>query len=96
MNNFSTISDSISETYYALQFHFDVPKAKALKTLRDFLSSGEIDSLGIAADILKAPDLAKLNPGFVDRLVHAEYRKQCGEMFSFEKAARKLPGVSVL
>ena len=86
----------ISETYFALQFHYGVPKAKALATLREFVDSDEIHCLGIAVEVFQKRELAQSNPGFVDRLIHGEYRKHCGKMISFEKAAKKLPGASVI
>lgn len=86
----------ISETYYALQFHYGVPKVKALMTLEAFVGSDEIQCLGVADEILRQQELAQANPGFVDRLIHGGYSQTCEKMFSFEKAAKKLPGASVL
>ena len=48
----------ISETYFALQHHYGVPKAKAHEALRDLLLSGDVTCLGVAADVLNAPSLA--------------------------------------
>ena len=45
---------------------------------------------------LSTPNLSTANPGFVDRLIHAEYRRYAGEMLTFEKAAGRLPGTRVL
>src|SRR5690606_5431018 len=50
----AAVSDLVvSETYYALQYHYGVPKAEALETLKAFLLSDEIHSLGSAAKILR-------------------------------------------
>lgn len=93
----AAVSDLVlSETYYALQFHYGVPKAKALISLREFVDSDEIHCLGVAAEVLRKRELAQANPGFVDRLIHGEYSQRCGKMISFEKAAKKLPGTSVI
>jgi hypothetical protein len=41
-------------------------------------------------------DLVKARPGFVGRMIHAEYRSAGCEVLTFERAARKLPGSRVL
>ena len=93
----AAVSDQvISEAYFALQYHYDVPKAKALATLASFLDSNEIEGLGVAGEILETPNLASSKPGFVERLIHREYTTRCEGMATFEKAAKKLPGTRVL
>ncbi len=92
-----TVSDLVvAEVYFALQHHYAVPKAEALTALREFFGSGEIESSGVAAEILEVRNLASAKPGFVDRLIHGEYRASAGRMATFEKAARKLSEVEVL
>ncbi len=93
----AAVSDLVvTETYHALQYHYGVPKPEALETLRTFLLSDEIHSLGSAAQILQQPNLAQAKPGFVDRLIHGEYNQHCAKMISFERAAKKLPNASVI
>jgi predicted nucleic-acid-binding protein len=86
----------VSETYFALQHHYAVPKGEALTLLAKFLNESGIRSLGAAATVLADPNLATAKPGFVDRLIHAEYRRATEEILTFEKAAGRLPGVRVL
>lgn len=86
----------ISEAYFALQFHFKVTKAEALSALASLLSTGEISTTGQAGKVLTQPGLATAKPGFVDRLIHASYYAAASTMASFEKAAGKLPKVTVL
>jgi predicted nucleic-acid-binding protein len=91
------VSDLVAaEVYFALQHHFGITKAEALHFLVDTFESGEIKSTGVAADILKTPNLASAKPGFVDRLIHAAYLKDTTHMATFEKASAKLPSVQVL
>ena len=85
----------VSETYFALQYHYEVPKQLALDSLKDFLRSPEIVPIGESLAILQQTDLGKSKPGFVDRMIHAEYMREAAMMLSFEKAAGKLPGVSI-
>lgn len=90
------ISDLVvSETYFALQYHYQVPKQRALDALRALLQSPEIVSGGKALAILQQSDLGRSKPGFVDRIIHAEYMDEACLMLSFEKAASKLPGVRI-
>lgn len=86
----------ISEVYFALQYHYDVPKAEALRLLSVFLSDSGVVCTGAAATVLSTPGLATAKPGFVDRLIHAECRGQAEELLTFETAAARLPGVRVL
>ena len=86
----------VSEVYFALQYHYGVPKAEALALLARFLSESGVKSLGSSAAVLAVPNLATANPGFVDRLIHAEYTHSTKEVLTFEKAAGRLPGVRVL
>jgi len=86
------ISDLVvAEAYFALQHHYEVPKQEALDTLKDFLEAPEVVALGVAQNVLAEANLPRANPGFVDRLIHADYLASTTGMLSFEKAARKLP-----
>lgn len=86
----------VSEVYFALQYHYSVPKAEALTLLARFLSESGVQPLGASAAVLAVPNLATANPGFVDRLIHAEYTHSAKEVLTFERAAGRLPGVRVL
>ncbi len=86
----------VSEVYFALQYHYSVPKDEALALLARFLDESYINPLGASAMVLAVPNLATARPGFVDRLIHAEYTSAAGEVLTFEKAAGRLPGLRVL
>jgi len=92
------ISDLVvSEAYFALQHHFKVSKADALKHLSLLLTSGEFEADGVVAGVLALPGLATAKPGFVDRLIHEHYlRGQANRIATFEKATRSLPRVELL
>jgi predicted nucleic acid-binding protein len=90
------VSDLVtSEVYFALQYHYAVPKAEALGMLARFYAESGVEASGSAAAVLAVRDLATSNPGFVDRLIHAEYVNLAGEVLTFEKAAARLPNVRV-
>lgn len=87
----------VSETYYALQHHYGVPKREVLETLRSFLATPEVEATGEAAAVLETPALESANPGFIDRVIHRGYLGAGGdELVTFEKAAWKLSGVRIL
>lgn len=91
------VSDLVAaETYFALQHHYGMPKTDALELLSAFLHERGIKALGSSMSVLATPSLASANPGFVDRLIHAEYRKHANEMLTCEKAAGRLTGTRVL
>mgnify|MGYP001598318038 CR=1 FL=1 len=86
----------ISEVYFALQYHYGVPKVEALRCMELFLAKSGVAALGAAASVLRLPNLATAEPGFVDRLIHAEYMRSAKEVLTFEKSGARLPGVRVL
>jgi predicted nucleic acid-binding protein len=86
----------VAETYYALQYHYGVPKMDSLLALRRMFADGEIEPQGVASEVLATEGLASAKPGFVDRLIHGAYVSVAGSMATFEKAAGKLKSVKVL
>jgi predicted nucleic acid-binding protein len=93
----AAVSDLVvAEAYFALQHHYGVPKKEALAALRDMFAEGEIESQGVAADVLAMEGLASAKPGFVDRLIQGGYIADGNSMATFEKAAGKLKSVRVL
>jgi len=91
------VSDLVlSETYFALQFHYQVPKKEAISALRQVSQSKETECSEVARSILAQSNLHSANPGFVDRLIHAQYKSTGSPMLTFEKAAKKLDQVRVL
>jgi predicted nucleic acid-binding protein len=86
----------VAEAYFALQYHYGVPKKEALVALRRMFADGEIASQGVAADVLNTEGMASAKPGLVDRLIQGGYITSGGSMATFEKAAGKLKSVRVL
>lgn len=95
----ATVSDLVvAEAYFALHAHYEVPKRRAIAALRELLRSELVspEPGGSALATLEAMEDASGKPGFVDRLIHAQYARKCGAMVTFEKATRRLEGVTVL
>jgi predicted nucleic acid-binding protein len=88
----------ISEAYFALHSHYDVPKAEAIAALRDLLGSGLIEPADGPAiiEVLGQAARSSAKPGFVDRLIHAQYERLPASMVTFERAAARLAGTTVL
>ena len=91
------VSDLVlCETCYALQFHYQVPKKDAISALRNLSQAKEIECSSIAGSVLAETNLHSANPGFVDRIIHAQYQAEGIRMLTFEKAAKKLLQTQVL
>jgi len=91
------VSDLVfCETYYALQFHYKVPKKDAVAALKNLSQAEDIECSTIARAVLTQTNLHSANPGFVDRIIHAQYDAVGAQMLTFEKAAKKLPNTQVL
>lgn len=88
----------VSEAYFALHAHYGVPKTEAIRALLEMLSSGLVDPADGPAilAVLAAAARPPAKPGFVDRLIHAQYRRASANMATFERAAKRLPGAVVL
>lgn len=87
----------VAEVYYALQHHYEASKKETLDALRSFLETPGIEGTGEVTDVIAIPGLESAKPGFIDRVIHANYlRSGVEEVVTFEKSAVKLPAVRVL
>ena len=88
----------MAETYFALHYHYAVPKSEAQKALLELLESGfaRLESKGVAVTALKAALSSSGKIGFVDRMIHAQYHAIPAVMVSFEKAAARLADAEIL
>jgi predicted nucleic acid-binding protein len=82
-----------AEAYFALQHHYEIPKAEVRALLRQFLHSGTVrlDPEGV----LGAFDDA-LGAGLVDRLIHGRYQSLGATTVTFERKQGSLPGAERL
>lgn len=88
----------VTEAYFALHAHYDVPKPEAIAALLEMLRSGlvePVDGPGIAR-VLEAAARPPAKPGFVDRLIHAQYERMAASMATFERAAGRLRDTTIL
>ena len=86
----------LSEAYFALQHHYDFTKEEALLSLRALAQTDGICVSESIRAILDEPNLAKANPGFVDRMIVGEYAIAGGDTYSCEKSFRRLHGAVVV
>jgi predicted nucleic acid-binding protein len=88
----------VSEAYFALHHHYAVEKREALARLLEILRSELVEPADgpqvLAA--LEAAGRSPAKPGFVDRLIRAQYDRLSAEMATFERAGARLPGTTVL
>lgn len=87
---------ALAEAYFALQRHYGVRKDTALEMLKLFALHSGVECAPSALRLLKGANLSRANPGFIDRLIHAEARAHHRQLVSFEKAAGKLEGAKVI
>lgn len=88
----------VSEAYFALHHHYGVPKQEAVARLLEILCSGLVEPSD-GPEVLAALEASRASPakpGFVDRLIRAQYDRRSASMATFERAAARLPGTSVL
>jgi predicted nucleic acid-binding protein len=84
----------VAEAYFALQSAYRLTKVDALGALGAFFEQSPVRSA--AAAVLSTPNLATAKPGFVDRLIAVAYARDHDFVWTFERAARRLPKVRVL
>jgi predicted nucleic acid-binding protein len=95
----AAVSDLVvAETYFALRHHYSVPHAEAVKALDALLADARVHSSGVALRVLADPStrVPKPRPGVVDRLIHAEYRRDALDVMTFDRDLARLPGVRML
>jgi hypothetical protein len=88
----------VSEAYLALHAHYDVPKKEAVRALLEMLRSGIVQPADgpVITKVLDLATRSPTKPGFVDRLIHAQYERSSASMVTFEHAAKRLRGTMVL
>ena len=86
----------LSEAYFALQYHYHLPKSDALRMLRLFVEQSGIDASPQIRKVLATNGLAGARPDFVDRLIHAEAQAQQSHLATFESAGRRLKDTVVI
>ena len=77
----------IAESYFALQHHYDVPKAEARQLLLRFVDSGVVELEPPGARHALA---AQAGPGLVDRFVHGRYRARGAVTVTFDARLARL------
>ncbi len=86
----------LSEAYFALQHHYDFTKDEALRSLRALAQTDGIRVSKSIKALLDQPNLARANPGFVDRMIVGEYANNGSDTYSCEKSFRRLQGTVVV
>jgi predicted nucleic acid-binding protein len=86
----------VSEAFFVLQHHYQVPLAVTLEQLAGLLDDPRVSADPVAAEVLRTPGLARAKPGFVDRLIHQQYRGEGRTLITFDKTAARLPGSRLL
>ena len=91
------ISDlAVSETYFVLQHHYGKTKESAISSIREIRKTPGFHFSPEAKAALDTPDAWKASPGFVDRMIAAEYAAKGFVTVSCEKDFRKLDFTDVI
>ena len=91
------ISDlAISETYFVLQHHYGKTKESAISSIKAIQEMPGFSFSSEAKAALNTPEAWKARPGFVDRMIAAEYAAKGFVTVSCEKDFRKLDFTEVI
>jgi predicted nucleic acid-binding protein len=80
----------VAESFFVLQHHYGVPLAKALQQLASLLGDARVSADATALRVLRTAGLARMKPGFVDRVIHQQYESEGRELATFDKIAARL------
>ena len=80
----------ISESYFALYYHYNVPKAEVIQQLNTLFCSGMISSLpgSVFPKVLR--DYKNHKAGFVDQILYEQYCMFTDGVVSFDKSMCQL------
>ena len=80
----------IAESYFALHFHYEIPKRDVLQKLHEFLSSGIVQPLpgSVCRKVLQ--DVQNHKAGFADQMIHEQYLLSSHQVATFDRAMSKL------
>ena len=95
-DSFSVSDMVVTEAYYALQHHYGKSKEESIEALKGV---SEDDSIAFSAgfeSVIRLSNLAKASPGFLDRVLSADYRSRGQITISCEKSFRRLPDAEVV
>lgn len=95
-DSFSVSDTVVTEAYYALQHHYGKTKDETIEALKGI---SEDDSIAFSAgfdSVILLSNLANANPGFLDRVLAADYRSRGQITLSCEKSFCRLPDTEVV
>ena len=95
-DSFSVSDTVVTEAYYALQHHYGKSKCEAVEVLKEISEDDSIAFSEGVDSVVSIPNLAKANPGFLDRVLAADYRSRGQITISCEKSFRRLPDAEVV
>ena len=95
-DSFSVNDVVVTEAYYALQHHYGKTKEESIAALRLLSQDDSIAFSGNFMSVINSPNLAKASPGFLDRVLTADYRAHGQITLSCEKSFKRLPDTEVV
>ena len=86
----------VTEAYYALQHHYGKSKEDAIIALHMMSQDDSIAFSDNFVAVIDTPNLAKASPGFLDRILVADYRAHGSITLSCEKSFKRLSDTEVV
>lgn len=84
----------IAESYHALIHHYRVPHPEAVHALLQLVSEPHVRATGVARQMLASN--IRTEPGFADRMIHADYDAAGLVTATFDRRMARLHGVQRL
>ena len=95
-----TLSDLVlGEVYFALRHHYAVPHGDAMRALAGLLNDPKVVASGVARSVLANPEVAKVAktlPGFMDRLILADYSRDDLALVTFDRVLGRQDGARLI
>ena len=86
----------VAESYFALRHHYAVPHAKAVAALKAFLADPRVHPTGASPEVLDQLSSSHVAPGFIDRLIHGDYRRLGVGLVTFDRDAARLADATLI
>lgn len=93
----AAVSDLVvGESYFALRYHYKVPRTEAVRQLLALLEDPRILATGTAAATLRQMLTSRSPVGVMDRLIHADFQRDGFDTVTFDRDFAHLAGVRLV
>lgn len=89
----------VSESYFALRHHYEVPHANAARALASLLDDPRVQCTGVSRQVFRdtaTRTVSRATPGLMDQLILADYRANMCTVATFDRDLAKADGAQLL